>query len=204
MVQARKTGYAKGELARQTVLDTALKVLAEKGLANTSIQDIADAAGVSKGVVHYHFESKDELLERVLELACLGIEQRVVAVFEQDGMPIERIRRGLAEMWAVRRDGAPEMRVLTELHMHARQNPAMRKAFKAALIKARGVMIEVGLGALMAMGLKPKVPVNVIPRMIMATLDGLALQHEVDPIAPEEEVEILKAIEATAIALFEL
>jgi AcrR family transcriptional regulator len=203
-VNARKTGYAKGEISRQTVLDTALAVLAEKGLANTSIQDIADAAGVSKGVVHYHFASKDELLERVLDRACEGIERRVVAVFHEDGMPMDRIRRGLAEMWAVRRDGVPEMRVLTELHMHARQNPAMRKAFGHALQKARRVMIDVGLGALMAMGLKPKVPVNVIPRMIMATLDGLALQHEVDPITKEEEGEILKAIEATAIALFEL
>jgi len=203
-VKAKKAGYAKGEASRQTVLDAALAVLAEKGLAQTSIQDIADEAGVSKGVVHYHFANKDELLERVLERACAGIEERVVAVFQKEAMPLDRIRRGLAEMWAVRRDGAPEMRVLTELHMHARQNPAMRKAFKNALRQAREVMVEVGLGALMSMGLRPKVPVNVIPRMIMATLDGLALQHEVDPISKEEEVEILKAIEATAIALFEL
>lgn len=200
----RRTGYKKSEESRRQVLDAAIAVLAKKGIANASVQDIADAAGLSKGAVHYHFESKEELLERVLDRCCEVVEARIRAVFEQDGLPIERIHRALAEMWIVRRDGVNEMRVLTELHMLSRQNERIRKACGEALQRACRQMIETGLDHLIAMGLRPRVPVDVIPRLVIATLDGLALQQEIDPVSPEKEATILRALETTTMQLFEL
>lgn len=200
----RKTGYKKSEESRRQVLDAAISVLAKKGIANASVQDIADAAGLSKGAVHYHFESKDELLERVLDRCCEVVEARIRKVFEQDGLPIERIHRALAEMWMVRRDGVREMRVLTELHMLSRQNKRIRKACGEALQRACRQMIDTGLEHLIAMGLKPRIPVDIIPRLVIATLDGLALQQEIDPVSAETEASILRALETTTMGLFEL
>ena len=201
---ARGTGYKKSEDSRRQVLDAAIRVLAKKGVTGTSVQDIADGAGLSKGAVHYHFDSKDELLERVLDRCCEVIEARIRAVFEAEGLPIERIHRALTEMWIVRRDGVHEMRVLTELHTLARQNKRIRKAFAEALERACAQIVDTGLAHLVAMGLKPKVPVHVIPRLLIATLDGLALQQELDPVSAETEAEILGALQATTMSLFEL
>ena len=186
------------------MLDAAVVTLAQRGLASTSIQDIADAAGLSKGAVHYHFESKDDLLQHVLGRCCESVEERVRAVFDEPGSPMDRVRRAIFEMWAVRRDGIPEMRVLSELHTLSRQNVAIRTALGEALKKAREQIIEVGLNRLIEMGLRPRVSLSVAPRLILATLDGLSLQHEVDPIPPEEEGELLRALEATSLALFEI
>lgn len=202
--EPRRAGYKKSEESRRQVLDAAVTTLAERGLAATSIQDIADAAGLSKGAVHYHFESKDELLERVLDCCCASIEARVRAVFDEPGSPIDRVRRAIHEMWAVRRDGIPEMRVLSELHTLSRQNEPIRLALAAALSKAREQIIETGLNRLIEMGLRPRVPLAIAPRLILATLDGLSLQHSVEPIPAEEEAELLRAIEATSLALFEI
>jgi len=202
--RARKSGYKKSEESRRQVLDAAIAVLAKKGIANASVQDIADAAGLSKGAVHYHFESKEELLERVLDRCCEVIEARIRSVFEQEGLPIERIHRALAEMWTVRRDGVKEMRVLTELHMLSRQNKRIRKACGEALQRACRQMIDTGLEHLIAMGLKPRIPVEVIPRLVIATLDGLALQQEIDPVSAEMEAAIVRALETTTMGLFEL
>lgn len=199
-----RSGYKKSEDSRRQVLDAAIKTLAARGLAATSIQDIADAAGLSKGAVHYHFESKDELLERVLDRCCEAIEARVLAVFEEPGTPMDRVRRAIFEMWAVRRDGIPEMQVLGELHTLSRQNDAIRASLAIALRKAREQIIEVGLNRLIEMGLRPRVSLAIVPRLILATLDGLSLQHSVDPIPPEEEGELLRALEATSLALFEI
>ena len=138
----RGAGYKKSEESRRQVLDAAIATLAERGLAATSSQDIADAAGLSKGAVHDHFESKDELLQRVLERCCESIEERVHSAFAQEGSPMDRVRRAIFEMWAVRRDGIPEMRVLTELHTMARQNEPIRVAFALALRKAREQIVE--------------------------------------------------------------
>ena len=64
--------------------------------------------------------------------------------------------------------------------------------------------METGLKHLVEMGLRPRASLNIAPRIILATLDGLSLQHSIDPIPPEEEVELLNALEATARALFEI
>ena len=201
---ARRAGYKKSEDSRRLVLDAAIATLAERGLASTSIQDIADAAGLSKGAVHYHFESKDELLHHVLGRCCESVEARIRAVFEEPGSPMDRVRRAIFEMWAVRRDGIPEMRVLSELHTLSRQNEPIRLALGVALKNAREQIIQVGLNRLVEMGLRPRVSLRVAPRLILATLDGLSLQNEVDPIPPEEEGELLRALEATSLALFEI
>ena len=170
--RSERSGYKKSEESRRQVLDAAIQTLAARGLAQTSIQDIADAAGLSKGAVHYHFESKDELLERVLDRCCESVEARIRAVFDEPGSPMDRIRRAIYEMWAVRRDGIPEMQVLAELHTLSRQNAPIRAALAVALQKAREQIIEVGLNRLIEMGLRPRVSISVAQRLILATLDG--------------------------------
>ena len=196
--------YRKSEESRRQVLDAAIATLATRGAANASIQDIADAAGLSKGAVHYHFASKDELLERVLERCCERAEARVLAAFDEPATPMERVRRALVEMWTMRRDGAPEFRVLMELQVMARNNAPLGAAFAAALGRARQQMIDHGLLRLVELGLRPKIAIEAVPRLILATLDGLALHHALDPVTPEEEQELLRAIGLTASALFEL
>lgn len=55
-----------GGLARQAqLLECAIDALVEEGYAGTSIAEVARRAGVSKGVVTYHFPSKEDLLGEV-------------------------------------------------------------------------------------------------------------------------------------------
>lgn len=197
--------YKKSEVTRELLVTTAIQLIATRGLAATSIQDIAETAGVSKGGVHYHFESKDDLYAKILQQCCQVIEERIIRVFLGDDLsPLERVQRALAEMWRVRRAGVAEMRVLTELHMLARQDETLRLALAEALKRARRQVIETGLGNMMAMGIRPRIDVALIPRMIIATLDGLAIHNEVDPIADSEEPELLRAVELMAMSLFEI
>lgn len=44
------------------IIEAAIKLFAEKGFHSTSIQEIADAAGIAKGSMYLHFKSKDDLL----------------------------------------------------------------------------------------------------------------------------------------------
>lgn len=50
---------------RDQILEAALQILGEKGLAGWSVDRVADAAGCAKGLIHYHFGSKDTLLAEV-------------------------------------------------------------------------------------------------------------------------------------------
>lgn len=51
----------------EAILQTAESLFAEKGYQNVSTEEIARTAGVSKGLVHYHFSNKEELLIKILE-----------------------------------------------------------------------------------------------------------------------------------------
>jgi AcrR family transcriptional regulator len=58
-VKSRRASYA--ALTRAAVLEAARDAFVEHGFAATSIDDIARAAGVSKGAVYHHFASKEDL-----------------------------------------------------------------------------------------------------------------------------------------------
>ena len=54
------------EARRAQIVEAAAAVVAEVGYANTSFSRIAAKAGISKGVITYHFDSKDEILRLVV------------------------------------------------------------------------------------------------------------------------------------------
>jgi AcrR family transcriptional regulator len=54
------------EARRTQIVACAIEVIAERGYANTSLANIAERAGTSKGVILYHFAGKDELIEQVV------------------------------------------------------------------------------------------------------------------------------------------
>ena len=50
----------------QRILKAALALLAKQGYENTTINDIADAASVSRGLLHYYFKDKEDLVSQAL------------------------------------------------------------------------------------------------------------------------------------------
>lgn len=49
------------------ILNVATKLIAEKGFANVSMNDIVQASGVSKGGIYWHFKSKDDIIIAIVE-----------------------------------------------------------------------------------------------------------------------------------------
>lgn len=76
--------------SRDSIITAALELFAQKGFHNTSMAQVAKAAGVSKGLIYNYFESKDELLKGVFEL---GLKDADVLFEEhQEADPRERLR----------------------------------------------------------------------------------------------------------------
>lgn len=68
----RKT-KADAELTRQQIIDAARRVFAEKGVSRTTIDNIASAAGVTRGAVYWHFDNKEELFHAMREQVTLPL-----------------------------------------------------------------------------------------------------------------------------------
>lgn len=56
----------KGELTRENVLDIAQRLMLEKGFSGTSIDEIIEESGLTKGGFFYHFESKNDLAKHMM------------------------------------------------------------------------------------------------------------------------------------------
>ena len=92
--------------ARERVLDTAIRIFAQKGYAGTSVREIAEKAGVSKPVLYYYFKSKEGLFLSILEMAENLQKKMLAEVLESQGSVLDRLlilyRRVYAEVDARR------------------------------------------------------------------------------------------------------
>lgn len=106
----------RAERTRQRLLDAAGQCFAASGFAKTTVEEIAAAAGVSKGLVYHHFRSKDQILQAVLERTLRDWTE----------LSLHRLQE------SARDKGALE--ALAEMHRasleYARDNPVVRALFQ--------------------------------------------------------------------------
>lgn len=91
---------AQKERTRALLLESTIEVVATEGLSGTTLGKVARKAGLSQGIVNFHFESKDQLLHRVLELLTEEYRSGWQAAAEHDGTPGERLRRMVTALLA--------------------------------------------------------------------------------------------------------
>jgi len=88
------------QATRTIIVEAAMICFARNGYAHTTIRDIAKQAGVSTGLMYHYFESKEALLEAVLE-SCMAILSGVLLGAYKQGKPGERIPGLLWAMFAM-------------------------------------------------------------------------------------------------------
>ncbi|HZG58923.1 MAG TPA: TetR/AcrR family transcriptional regulator [Anoxybacillus sp.] len=76
---------------KKQIMESALKFFSEKGYYSTSVQEIANDCGISKGSLYKYFESKEELFIEVLEYYRNAMFEKAMNVsFEKELNPRER------------------------------------------------------------------------------------------------------------------
>src|SRR5436190_23921244 len=86
---------------RQRILDAAVQVFARKGFFASRVSDVASAARIADGTVYLYFESKDDILVKLLD--------------EVMGEHIEAARREIRAGGA--EDAAARLRVIADHHL---------------------------------------------------------------------------------------
>ncbi len=81
---------------RQQLLDVALRVFAERGFHPTSMNDLAEAAGVTMPVLYQHFGSKRELYLELLEEVGDRLRDAIGKATSEAASPREQVQRGFA------------------------------------------------------------------------------------------------------------
>lgn len=90
-----RVGAERRQKMRQHLIESALKLFAERGLEEVVIDDVIVAASVSRGTFYYYFKTNAELLTAVVEELGNELMQMIEAVVGAIKDPAERLAQGL-------------------------------------------------------------------------------------------------------------
>ena len=111
MPRGRSPGY---ELQRETILARAAELFAQRGYTATSMNEVADACGVSKPSLYHYVRDKHQLLAEIAEAHVARLLALIDEVDAAMPAPEQRLRRLIDAFLAAYAGSQAEHRVLTE------------------------------------------------------------------------------------------
>jgi len=73
----------KQAVKRQKIIEAGSRLVVQKGIEKTSLADIADEAGISKGSLYYYYASKNELIFDIAETHINQISKNLFKIIEE-------------------------------------------------------------------------------------------------------------------------
>ncbi|WP_029192494.1 TetR/AcrR family transcriptional regulator [Paenibacillus harenae] len=83
---------------REKIQSAAMQLFVQKGFGSTNVQEIADKAGISIGLLYRHYKTKEDLFNELVEYARTGL-RKVVALFESDESPEKLMNQFVHEVY---------------------------------------------------------------------------------------------------------
>jgi AcrR family transcriptional regulator len=134
---------------RRQLFDVALSLFAEHGYAATTMDDIAEAAGVTKPLVYQHFESKRALYLELMDVFSRELVSRIVSATADADGPRQQVELGFAAYFELMVGNEPAFRLL-----YGRDAPDDPE-FGAALRRVEETIAE-AIDPLISAGLDPE------------------------------------------------
>lgn len=127
------------------------RLFAKKGLAGTSVQDIADEAGISVGLVYRHYKSKEALFGEMVGFALEGLDN-LTGLFRSGAEPkplLEQVTREIYEDFSRDDEFSNIMIFMTQAYLSGEGGPAVEELIKKnlALLDATAELIRRGQAA---------------------------------------------------------
>ncbi len=158
---------------REAIVDAALVVARRKGLAATTVRDVATQMGTSSGLIHHYFDSMDEVLAAAFERVAGEDLAQTEVLLEGASGPRELLRAFLASYASVGDDWA--FQLWLDAWAEAGRRPVLREA-SSRLNLAWSALLERAIRAGVEDGtFRCDDPTGAAWR-ILSLVDGLALQ----------------------------
>lgn len=167
---------------RQAILDAAAALLRERRTGDVTMEEVAKRAGCAKGLVHYHFKRKDQLLAATATRLWHDRSSAwTVALNARDP------KSAIGAAWELLRNEASDGTAAACTALGLRQDELVVQSVN----KGRGAhskdVTQALDGLLGRMGLTPTVPASELGTLLAATAEGIAAQ--LGSGAPPDELE---------------
>jgi AcrR family transcriptional regulator len=178
----RQTRAESRERTRASLRAAAAELVAAQGLQRTSIEQITDRAGFSRGAFYANYRTKEELFAELLQERVYAIYRALAKEWRESGeTPTPRQTGERLAAMIGSPDGKWLFALWLELLAHAARHPEFRGIAAefwrgTRELAARGIQDEYA-----AHGEEPPIPPSWIASASIALDLGLAIQHSVDP-----------------------
>ncbi len=149
------------------ILEAAAEVFMKKGKLGTSMQDIADQAGINRTLLHYYFRNKEKLFDRVFSMVFDQAFPAMVGIVSSDRPFMERIELFIEAYTNLLRENP-------YLPVFLFQEVALNPGRLADMLKGRGVDPVKALGMAKA-ELENAGLIGMDPRHFFASMMGMVL-----------------------------
>ncbi len=134
---------SKSARTRRRILDAGASAFRRDGYASVTLKDIAVLAGLQAGSLYYHFSSKEEIVENVLEVGLDGVAaatREAVDALGSNADPVARLRAAIAAhlkfVLAESDYAVANIRILTQVPRDIRQRHLRRQRRYGAFWRA--------------------------------------------------------------------
>lgn len=121
-----RTQAERSERTRELLLDATVECLVELGYAHTTVQEICQRAGLSRGAQQHHFTTKAELMTSALEHLFARLSAQILNVTADLPPGPDRIEVGIDQLWEAYSGTLSTAAV--ELWVAARTDPELRRS----------------------------------------------------------------------------
>lgn len=167
------------EARRRQIIETAIETIATQGFYQASLAEIARKAGISKGVISYHFAGKDELVEEILRSLLRQPAEFVKARVEPQETARDQLRAYIESNFEFMKSHRENYVALVDL-WGRRGNSEEENQFNADAYEPSRHYLAHILEAGRERGEFRHVPVRATASLIQATIDGIMLQWVFD------------------------
>jgi len=165
---------------RQRLVDAAWRRLAANGYQTTSVDDLCDEAGVSKGGFYGYFASKQDLFLALVEEETEALNRIAAGLAQQPLTGAERVRRFTQAMLRVG-DDPGRVQLRADLWSALATDPVIRDRFADTVERRRSVLRDWIVRSIHAGDLAiEERRANALASILIALTDGLMLHRAVD------------------------
>jgi AcrR family transcriptional regulator len=155
--------------ASERILSAAATRLAVSGASAMTMQEVAAEAGVSKGLIHYHFHDKDTLLARLVMWIAAGLVRR-----EHAALAASRPQGAIDDLWRWLDEELARGHVRALVELAGWRGREVRDATAEAMRMRRMAATGSAERLFSLLALRPRVPSLLLGDLLVTFIDGLA------------------------------
>jgi AcrR family transcriptional regulator len=162
--------------AAERILRAAVRCIVSTGAAALTMHEVAEEAGVSKGLIHYHFHDKETLLTRMVEWMTRGLVTR-----EEAALSESTPRHAIDDLWSWLSAELERGHIRVLLELTQWRGPLVRRAVHESNLARREASAHSIDQLFTLLALRPRIPPELLADVVVPFIDGLAVATGTDP-----------------------